>query len=80
MKCGHANTSGRHLLLNTAQIILLHFTLPAMAAQLTLKFTYACSRDMVIAACDEAARKREARRGKPPRQFVVSAPVLPSDM
>ncbi|CAL5228533.1 g11687 [Coccomyxa viridis] len=28
------------------------------------------NRDLVIAACDEAARKREARRGMPPRQFV----------
>lgn len=32
-----------------------------------------CSRDMVIAACDAAARNREAKQGKPPRQFVVSA-------
>ncbi|BDA51048.1 hypothetical protein COCOBI_17-2680 [Coccomyxa sp. Obi] len=28
------------------------------------------NRDLIIAQCDEAARKREARRGKPPRQFV----------
>ena len=38
--------------------------------------TRACSRDMIIAQCDEAARKREARRGKPPRQFMVIACAL----
>lgn len=31
-----------------------------------------CSRDYVIACCDEAARRREALRGKVPRHFVVS--------
>ena len=30
-----------------------------------------CSRDLVMAACDEAARKREARRGKIPTQSTV---------
>ena len=31
-----------------------------------------CRRDYIVAVCDEAARTREAQKGKRPRTFVVS--------
>ena len=48
-------------------------TMVVNSAELGVIKLLLCSRDYIIACCDEAARRREALRGKIPRHFVVGS-------